>query len=88
MRLHDVPVKLVRILVVLSGRFLWAGVFYRSGYISFCNAVLDLCRIIWPQANREPTSGEFLLGAVDRKLAAGGICEMERCVTSNTFRIA
>lgn len=46
----DVPVKLVRILVVLSIFFGLA--FFTVVAISFCLLYWTLCRIIWPQANR------------------------------------
>lgn len=81
----DVPVKLVRILVVLSISLGWR--FYRSGlYRSVF--VLDPMPDNLAAGKPQPTSGE-LLDTVDRELAAGEkrLREMERYVTSDTFTL-
>ncbi|HCU0797631.1 MAG: envelope stress response membrane protein PspC [Citrobacter sp.] len=82
----DVPVKLVRILVVLS-------VFFGLAFFTFV-AYIVLTFVLDPMPDnvvsgeQQPSSGE-LLAAVDRELAASEkrLREMERYVTSDTFSL-
>ena len=82
----DVPVKLVRILVVLS-------IFFGLAFITFV-AYIVLSFVLDPMPDGElaaesaPTSND-LLNAVDEQLAAGEkrLREMERYVTSDTFTL-
>lgn len=82
----DVPVKLVRILVVLS-------VFFGLAFFTFV-AYIVLTFVLDPMPDnvvsgeQQPSSGE-LLDAVDRELAASEkrLREMERYVTSDTFSL-
>ncbi|ECG8590227.1 envelope stress response membrane protein PspC [Salmonella enterica subsp. salamae] len=82
----DVPVKLVRILVVLS-IFFGLAFFTVVAYIILC-FVLDPMPENLAAGDSKPTSGE-LLDAVDKELAAGEkrLREMERYVTSDTFTL-
>ncbi|QGV89374.1 envelope stress response membrane protein PspC [Klebsiella pneumoniae] len=82
----DVPVKLVRILVVLS-------IFFGLAFFTFV-AYIVLTFVLDPMPDnvvsgeQQPSSGE-LLDAVDRELAASEkrLREMERYVTSDTFTL-
>ncbi|EDB6168375.1 envelope stress response membrane protein PspC [Salmonella enterica subsp. enterica serovar Corvallis] len=80
----DVPVKLVRILVVLS-IFFGLAFFTVVAYIVL-SFVLDPMPDNLAAGKPQPSSGE-LLDTVDRELAAGEkrLREMERYVTSDTF---
>ncbi len=82
----DVPVKLVRIPVVLS-IFFGLALFTRL-LTSFCHLRLIQCRTTWPLVSKLPSSSE-LLDEVDRELAASEtrLREMERYVTSDTFTL-
>lgn len=82
----DVPVKLVRILVVLS-IFFGLAFFTVVAYIVL-SFVLDPMPDNLAAGKPQPTSGE-LLDTVDRELAAGEkrLREMERYVTSDTFTL-
>ncbi|QRG81034.1 MULTISPECIES: envelope stress response membrane protein PspC [Citrobacter] len=82
----DVPVKLVRILVVLS-IFFGLAFFTLVAYI-ILTFVLDPLPDNMTTGEQSPSSGE-LLDAVDRELAAGEkrLREMERYVTSDTFTL-
>lgn len=82
----DVPVKLVRILVVLS-IFFGLAFFTVVAYIVL-SFVLDSMPDNLAAGESPPTSGE-LLDTVDRELAAGEkrLREMERYVTSDTFTL-
>ena len=82
----DVPVKLVRILVVLSS-FFGLAFFTLVAYI-ILSFVLDPMPDSMATGEQQPSSGE-LLDAVDRELAAGEkrLREMERYVTSDTFTL-
>ena len=77
----DVPVKLVRILVVLS-------VFFTFVAYIVLTFVLDPMPDNVVSGEQQPSSGE-LLDAVDRELAASEkrLREMERYVTSDTFSL-
>ena len=82
----DVPVKLVRIPVVLS-------IFFGLAFFTFV-AYIVLTFVLDPMPDnvvsgeQQPSSGE-LLDAVDRELAASEkrLREMERYVTSDTFTL-
>ncbi|EGM4626951.1 envelope stress response membrane protein PspC, partial [Salmonella enterica] len=80
------PVKLVRILVVLS-IFFGLAFFTVVAYIVL-SFVLDPMPDNLAAGKPQPTSGE-LLDTVDRELAAGEkrLREMERYVTSDTFTL-
>ncbi|EHK0944942.1 envelope stress response membrane protein PspC [Citrobacter farmeri] len=82
----DVPVKLVRILVVLS-IFFGLAFFTLVVYIILA-FVLDPMPDNLAAGEQQPSSGE-LLDSVDRELAAGEkrLREMERYVTSDTFTL-
>lgn len=82
----DVPVKLVRILVVLS-IFFGLALFTLVAYIVLY-FVLDPMPDNETSGEQEPSSSE-LLDQVDRELAAGErrLREMERYVTSDTFTL-
>ncbi|HFZ8993298.1 TPA: envelope stress response membrane protein PspC [Citrobacter freundii] len=82
----DVPVKLVRILVVLSV-FFGLALFTLVAYIILAFA-LDPLPDNLASGEPQPSNGE-LLEAVDRELAAGEkrLREMERYVTSDTFTL-
>lgn len=79
------PVKLVRITVVLS--VFLAGLFTFIAYIVL-TFVLDPMPDNVVSGEQQPSSGE-LLDAVDRELAASEkrLREMERYVTSDTFSL-
>jgi len=82
----DVPVKLVRVVTVLS-------IFFGLAFITFV-AYIVLSFVLDPMPDGElaaesaPTSND-LLNAVDEQLAAGEkrLREMERYVTSDTFTL-
>lgn len=80
----DVPVKLVRILVVLS--IIFGLAFFTVVAYIVLSFVLDPMPDNYASGEPRPTSGE-LLDAVDKELAAGEkrLREMERYVTSDTF---
>ncbi|EBJ1007239.1 envelope stress response membrane protein PspC [Salmonella enterica] len=82
----DVPVKLVRILVVLS-IFFGLAFFTVVAYIVL-SFILDPMPDNLVTSESQPNSGE-LLDAVDRELAAGEkrLRDMERYVTSDTFTL-
>lgn len=82
----DVPVKLVRILVVLSV-FFGLAFFTVVAYIVL-TFVLDPMPDNVVSGDQQPSSGE-LLDSVDRELAASEkrLREMERYVTSDTFTL-
>ncbi|QMI05292.1 envelope stress response membrane protein PspC [Citrobacter sp. RHB25-C09] len=82
----DVPVKLVRILMVLS-IFFGLALFTLVAYIILTFA-LDPMPDNLANGEPQPTNGE-LLDAVDRELAAGEkrLREMERYVTSDAFTL-
>ncbi|ECU5741431.1 envelope stress response membrane protein PspC [Salmonella enterica subsp. arizonae serovar 40:z4,z23:-] len=82
----DVPVKLVRILVVLS-IFFGLAFFTVVAYIVL-SFILDPMPDNLATSESQPNSGE-LLDAVDRELAAGEkrLRDMERYVTSDTFTL-
>ena len=82
----DVPVKLVRILVVLS-IFFGLPFFTLVVYIILA-FVLDPMPDNLAAGEQQPSSGE-LLDIVDKELAAGEkrLREMERYVTSDTFTL-
>ena len=82
----DVPVKLVRILVVLS-IFFGLAFFTLVVYIILA-FVLDPMPDNLAAGEQQPSSGE-LLDIVDKELAAGEkrLREMERYVTSDTFTL-
>ncbi len=82
----DLPVKLVRNLVVLS-IFFGLAFFTVLAYIVL-SFVLDPTPDNRSAGKPQPTSGE-LLGTVDRELAASEkrLREMERYVTSYTFTL-
>ncbi len=83
----DVPVKLVRILVVLS-IFLRSGAVYPGLLTSFLSFALDPMPDNMAFGEQLPSSSE-LLDEVDRELAASEtrLREMERYVTSDTFTL-
>jgi len=85
-RYLDVPVKLVRVVTVLS-------IFFGLAFFTFV-AYIILSFVLDPMPDSEvfsenaPTSGD-LLDTVDAELAAGEkrLREMERYVTSDTFTL-
>lgn len=81
-----VPVKLVRLLVVLSVIFGLA--FFTLVVYIILSFVLDPMPDNLATGEDQPTSGE-LLDAVDKELAAGEkrLRDMERYVTSDTFTL-
>lgn len=82
----DVPVKLVRILVVLSV-FFGLAFFTLVAYL-ILSFVLDPMPDDLAAGEQQPTSGE-LLDIVDQELAEGErrLREMERYVTSDAFTL-
>jgi phage shock protein C len=81
----DVPVKLVRVVTVLSISSVWRLLPWWRTSLSF---VLDPMPEGELAAEGAPTSSD-LLNAVDEQLAAGEkrLREMERYVTSDTFTL-
>ncbi|HCO7573187.1 envelope stress response membrane protein PspC [Escherichia fergusonii] len=83
----DVPVKWIRILVVVLSIFFGMALFTLVGYIVL-SFVLDPMPDNMASGEVQPTSSE-LLDAVDRQLAEGEqrLRDMERYVTSDTFTL-